>query len=208
MTPQGLRKLVARWERGMPPSEEELRQLQLLEADDPPLYARISPLLPLMRRDAGAAIEIEVPAPELEGRVLERLPRRSGYEEEPEGRSTWAPRWLLQAAAAVVLVGLGLVIGLSIATRSQGAPNTVVVRFELADPQARSVAVVGDFNDWQPQSLEMHKVKGVWELSVPLRRGDVYTYNFLIDGRTWISDPSSLYRIRDGFGGEKSVLQL
>ena len=206
MTSLELRRLIARWEKGIGPSDEEIRRIQLLREEDRPLYEQVAPLLPLMRRDAGAPIELPVPAPGIAERVLESLSRLP--ETGRSARQVVAPRWLLQAAAAVVLVGLGVLIGLSVGTRHNGGPNTVVVRFELADPQARSVAVVGDFNDWKPQSLVMDPAKGVWEISIPLRRGDVYTYNFLVDGRTWIPDPASLYRVRDGFGGEKSVLQL
>ena len=206
MTSLELRRLIARWEKGIGPSDEEIRRIQLLREEDRPLYEQVAPLLPLMRRDAGVPIELPVPAPGIAERVLESLSRLP--ETGRSARQVVAPRWLLQAAAAVVLVGLGVLIGLSVGTRHNGGPNTVVVRFELADPQARSVAVVGDFNDWKPQSLVMDPAKGVWEISIPLRRGDVYTYNFLVDGRTWIPDPASLYRVRDGFGGEKSVLQL
>ncbi len=206
MTSRELRKLIARWERGIAPSDEEIRQIHLLADEDRRLYELVAPLLPLMRRDAGSPIELPVQAPRFAERVLE------GLSEIPAtlrpARRAAAPRWLLQAAAAALLVGLGVLIGLTVANRPGAGPDMVVVRFELTDPQAKSVAVVGDFNDWKPQSLIMHKVKGIWEISVPLRRGDVYTYNFLIDGRSWIPDPASLYRVRDGFGGEKSVLQL
>jgi len=202
MTSREVRKLIERWERGIGPSDEEIRRVLLLKEDDQPLYERIAPLLPLMMRDAGVPIELPVQAPEMAKRVLARLP------EFPAAARAAAPRWILQAAAAVVLLGFGILIGLSVANHPKEGPDMVVVRFELADSQAKSVAVVGDFNDWKPQSLVMQKVKGVWEISVPLRRGDVYTYNFLVDGRSWIPDPASLYRVRDGFGWEKSVLQL
>jgi len=36
----------------------------------------------------------------------------------------------------------------------------------------------------------------------------VYTYNFLLNGRRWIADPSSLRHVDDGFGGTSSVLDL
>ena len=209
MTSRELRTLIERWERGIGPSDEEIRRILLLREDDLPLYERIAPLLPLMLRDAGVPIELPVQVPGIAERVLESLSETPGTVRPPKRAARpAAPRWLLQAAAAAVLLGFGILIGLTVANRPTQGPDMVVVRFELADPQAKSVAVVGDFNDWKPQSLVMHKVRGVWEISVPLRRGDVYTYNFLIDGRSWIPDPASLYRVRDGFGGEKSVLQL
>jgi len=87
---------------------------------------------------------------------------------------------------------------------------SVVVRFELVAPEAGSVSLVGDFNDWDDERhmLRDRDQDGVWEIEVPLQRGNVYTYNFLINGNEWIPDPSAVNHIEDLFGGEKSVLNL
>ncbi len=88
--------------------------------------------------------------------------------------------------------------------------GTVVVRFELVAPEAGSVSLVGDFNEWNEGTHELRDADndGVWEIEVPLERGEVYTYNFLINGDEWIPDPSAVNHIEDSFGGEKSVLNL
>ena len=84
----------------------------------------------------------------------------------------------------------------------------VLVTFSLAAPEAESVALVGDFNDWNPESSKMIRTKGNWEIKVKLKKEQVYTYNYVINGQEWITDPNSLLNVDDGFGGESSILKL
>lgn len=227
MTSREIGRILARWERGEPIGDEELARLERMREENPRDFRRIAPLLSLIRRDGGGAPLLESEAPDIAGRVVERIERvlaegMTGREESsppsvrevrPSGPSRRGPgpvitRVLPQAAAALILLGVGILLGVALSTRPGRPADTVVVRFELDAPKARTVSVVGDFNNWQPEGMVMHKKSGMWEISIPLRRGEVYTYNFLVNGRSWIPDPSSLYRVRDGFGGEKSVLQL
>jgi 1,4-alpha-glucan branching enzyme len=62
------------------------------------------------------------------------------------------------------------------------------VQFRLTAPQAKEVALVGTFNDWDPQarSLKLDK-KGIWKTSMTLEAG-AYEYRFLVDGQ-WQNDP-------------------
>jgi 1,4-alpha-glucan branching enzyme len=88
--------------------------------------------------------------------------------------------------------------------------NEVVVRFELALPEARSVALVGSFTSWDITRLPMavSKGDGTWQVSVRLTKGLIYTYNFVVDGRRWITDPNASGQVDDGFGGHSSVIRL
>ncbi len=85
-----------------------------------------------------------------------------------------------------------------------------VVHFELVAPEAKSVFLVGDFNDWRPGGLKLMESKGsgAWQITVRLKKGVAYRYNFLIDGTRWEPDPSSPLQVDDGFGGKSSVLRL
>ena len=177
----------------------------------PASHAGARTLARLMSRDAGddrPMLSFAVPARRAvdeTARAIRALP--------PHGTRRTSPAAVIKlrvaglasavgaAAVAAVLIASGLV--------APGAA-VVTVSFELAAPQARGVSVVGDFNDWRPLAGVMgdDDGDGVWQLSIDLRRGHVYTYNFLVDGVTWISDPSQLARIRDAFGGEKSLLRL
>lgn len=82
------------------------------------------------------------------------------------------------------------------------APMRMVVEFRLAAPDARAVALVGDFNSWRPEHQLRQTAPGVWTVSVALEPG-VYDYGFVVDGSTVRLDPLAP-RVADGFGGESS----
>jgi len=56
-----------------------------------------------------------------------------------------------------------------------------------AAPEAKKVAIVGDFNEWKPEdSIEMKKQKnGIFKASVDLETGKQYQFRYLIDGEAW-----------------------
>jgi hypothetical protein len=112
----------------------------------------------------------------------------------------------LLAAAALVVALASSLITLAIADRAR----LVEVRFVLAAADADSVALLADFNGWSPQGYVLTKVGGgdEWEITVSLRKGRSYTYNFLIDGERWVPDPSAPAMLADGFGGFVSSLSL
>lgn len=64
-----------------------------------------------------------------------------------------------------------------------------VVRFVFVG-QAKSVALVGDFNEWgaRPVSLAPTGSDGTWSASVPLATGR-HEYAFIVDGKRWVADP-------------------
>jgi hypothetical protein len=49
---------------------------------------------------------------------------------------------------------------------------------------------------------------GVWEIEIPLKKGEEHQYQFLVDGESWIPDPEAPLQVGDGFGGVNSVLQI
>jgi len=93
------------------------------------------------------------------------------------------------------------------AARSSAEPMPVPVQFTLRAVRASQVALVGDFNGWSPTStlLEPGQEPGTWSVTVPLSAGR-HVYAFLVDGRTWMTDPRA-QKARDlDFGRENSVL--
>jgi 1,4-alpha-glucan branching enzyme len=62
------------------------------------------------------------------------------------------------------------------------------VNFYCVAPNAQSVHLVGDFNNWDDRTHPMHRlVDGCWFLQVQLAHGH-HRYRFLIDGKP-VMDP-------------------
>jgi len=70
--------------------------------------------------------------------------------------------------------------------------GTCKVTFELpeaAAPGARTVHLVGDFNNWSETAPELKQGKdGDWTASVTLASGRQYYFRYLIDGTAWEND--------------------
>ena len=80
------------------------------------------------------------------------------------------------------------------------------VQFVFEAPEATSVTLVGDFNEWNPRSTPMSPGRGgMWEATVELTPGR-HTYAFLIDGKVWRVDPRAPMVEDDDFGQEQSVV--
>lgn len=195
------RACVDEWEAGTPPSRspEELKAHLASCAD---CGERYGAFLPLMERDCGKLLGA-APCAQLGDAVMASLdaPRRRLL---PFSSATRLPA--LAAAAAAIFV-LGLSLGIYFARLGS---DTVTVSFALQAPQASTVSLAGDFNGWSGEGYQLRRVgrSGTWEIKVPLKRGKAYVYNFVIDGKIWIADPSVPAKIDDGFGGSGSLLRL
>jgi hypothetical protein len=111
------------------------------------------------------------------------------------------------AAAACLLVSMGLFLRHGIDARSLAPEGLSHVTFVLAAPSAREVAVIGSFNDWNAAGWTMTRdpSRGLWTLSSALPPGN-HEYVFLIDGTTPVADAAAALNVDDGFGGRNSVL--
>lgn len=79
------------------------------------------------------------------------------------------------------------------------------VHFRLRSAAARTVFVVGDFNNWDSHSHGLQREGEEWGLAVALKPGR-YRYKFLVNGTEWTADPAAQAFESDGFGGQCSVL--
>ncbi len=114
-------------------------------------------------------------------------------------------RVAMLAVAAVLVAAISSIATMGV-LRSSG---TVEVHFVLMAPDASSVTLAADFNQWMPEGHELKRDSdGRWEITIPLRKGKSYAYNFVIDGERWIVDPSTAARLEDGFGGSSSTISL
>jgi len=133
--------------------------------------------------------------PALDARVLAAIavPR-------PSQRGVWP--WL--AAAAAVLVAVGVWQPWSRGSRAEASDT---FQFVLVAPQASSVSLVGDFNDWDPARAPMRVAQGVWATAIRLSPGR-YRYAFLVNGAEWRADPGAPASRDDEFGTPGSVVTV
>lgn len=115
----------------------------------------------------------------------------------------------LAATLAALVVGATLAV---LRVRPAAGPvlaTANAVPFVLYAPDARSVAVVGDFNDWDTAATPLQPTgsAGAWVVTVPLHPGR-YRYGFVIDGTRWLADPGAPRAPDDDFGTPNSVLTV
>jgi hypothetical protein len=212
-------EILERWEKTGSITNEELATVENLRATDRRRYRSLKPVLYLMRQDVEGFVEVSGEEPSDPGSIDVRSVEEIDVTEEVmRGIETDRPRFggrarwhqPVAAVAAIALLIAASVLGVLRITTSGSDSMKVVVQFQLSAPEAESVALVGDFNEWEPDAyvLKDPDGDGVWEIEVELEQNRVYTYNFLINETEWISDPSSKARVQDSFGGEKSVLNL
>jgi hypothetical protein len=87
--------------------------------------------------------------------------------------------------------------------RDGGPPR---LHFAVAAEDADRVTLVGDFNGWDEDGLELvdEDGDGVWTLELQTSPGR-YKYRLLVDGVRWMADPEADAQVDDGFGGTDSV---
>jgi hypothetical protein len=85
----------------------------------------------------------------------------------------------------------------------------VMLRFVYIDDEAESIAVAGDFSDWEPIPLTQKLVNGkrVWTGMVSMSRGE-HNYMFRVNGEQWVTDPMAAVQREDGFGNKNAVIYL
>jgi hypothetical protein len=152
--------------------------------------------------------------PSLDRRALDQIHAESHRIAPPASR--WWGVWI---AGAAVAAGVLLAVALpdrettpepasAVALEQAALPaDARPVRLRLAAPASR-VAVVGDFNDWDPAATPLRPAGdgGTWIVELRLKPGR-YHYTFLIDGRRWARDPNAPAAESD-FGAPVSMLTV
>jgi hypothetical protein len=76
-----------------------------------------------------------------------------------------------------------------------------------AAPRARTVAIVGDFNNWNRDATPLKKLgNGDFAVTVELEAGKEYCFRYLIDGQRWENDWHADRYVRSPYGAEDSVV--
>lgn len=220
-----VKSLFDRWEQGreLSPLEKESLSNHFQACES--CRKRYRALFPFVRGVEETRSLVSEPVPDIATSVMAKIRSQIG---EGYTQSGWQrflvilSRWLnLRGATGsfrvrklapvltlglVLLIGGGLFSGVQLGIFAGKPTDEVTVRFTLEHVQARSVGLVGDFSDWKTYPLEW--VGDHWEIQIKLKKGRVYTYNFVVDGEHWVPDPKIPFRVEDGFGGEATLLQL
>jgi hypothetical protein len=155
--------------------------------------------------------------PSVDARIMSAV-RQTGQARWPRllmpRRLTITPLpWSLAAAAALIVAGL---FGAGVANRGailaalsretlNGAKH---IQFTLVAPDAKKVAVVGDFNAWNPAHAAYqarHTGGGVWTVTAPVPLGH-HRYSFVVDDSLWVADPMAPRSNDNDFGLPKSAM--
>jgi hypothetical protein len=112
-------------------------------------------------------------------------------------------------AAGVLAVAGGLMTTLTSRDRAFEAAayrERDTVRFSVVAPAARRVALVGDFNVWDPRGVAMHRGTDghTWTVDVSLPPGR-HAFAYMVDGRLR-ADPAAAKAVEDDFGSPNSVV--
>lgn len=87
-------------------------------------------------------------------------------------------------------------------------PASQRVQFVLVAPDAKKVAVVGDFNGWDASHKAFqaqHRGGGVWSVTAPVPVGH-HRYSFVVDDSVWVADPTAPRAADNDYGMPNSAL--
>lgn len=125
-------------------------------------------------------------------------------------KSTWTHRPRRTPTSGTATDGQGNTRSAD-SVRSQRPPKKIIspreksVMFSLTSPDSKDVAIVGAFNNWEPETMQRGP-DGVWRITVQLAHG-TYEYRFLVDG-VWMQDANNPRRQANDVGGYNSVCNV
>ncbi len=81
------------------------------------------------------------------------------------------------------------------------------VTFTVPAEEAQKVAVVGDFNDWNPKGSLLKKLKnGTFKGTFELPKEQAYEFKYLVDGNYVNETQADSYKWNDFAGAENAVV--
>lgn len=90
----------------------------------------------------------------------------------------------------------------------QGTEQLKVTFAIPADAVDGDVAVVGDFNGWDPTVDPLRRCEGWLKVSVVLEPGKRYSFRYLAEDGRWFNDPEIGTYEPNGMGDDNSLLDL
>lgn len=85
--------------------------------------------------------------------------------------------------------------------------TSLSIEFRYEAPEAKQVALVGDFTNWNEQPILLRRTRnGTWSKKVALPPGR-HQYRYQVDG-FWQDDPDCAQRMANPFGTENCVVEV
>ncbi len=85
------------------------------------------------------------------------------------------------------------------------------VTFSVTPEEAKKVAVVGSFNNWnEKKAVQLKKLKnGTFKGSLDLEKDNSYEFRYLVDGASFVNDDQAdAYAWNEFAGAENSVVNV
>ena len=129
----------------------------------------------------------------------------SALEQAARARTRRLRSWRVGALvglAATLLIAAG-----TIGYRRRTPVDAAEVPFAVNAPAARSVALVGSFNQWNARATPMRRnpATGRWSTALRLQPGR-YVYAYVLDGTTWVVDPLAPRMTEQDYGLANTLL--
>ena len=87
--------------------------------------------------------------------------------------------------------------------------NVCKVTFTVLAKEAKKVAVVGTFNDWNSEVAQLRKLKnGTFKGTLDLENNNNYQFRYIIDTEYTNDEQADSYVWNDYAGAENAVLEL
>ena len=94
------------------------------------------------------------------------------------------------------------------ASNTDAGERLIQTQFILDDNTAKSVSVVGNFNDWKAGATPLTRLEdGLWTATVPLAAGR-HVYAFILDDTLLVTDPRAPKTGDADYGREGSVVMV
>ncbi len=116
-------------------------------------------------------------------------------------------RWLQPVAVAAMLVVALLFIYPGMHAPVKMASSGMPHRFVVYLPGVNSASIVGSFTNWRPVPMQKVDSSGYWVLNLKLPVGE-HRYNYVIENKRLIPDPTITTRELDDFGGQNSIIEV
>lgn len=90
-----------------------------------------------------------------------------------------------------------------------GKSCRVTFKIDGEDAGAEKIAVLGDFNEWDPKAhLLKQRKDGTFSVTLSLDAGQEYRFRYLLDGSEWSNDDQADELVPNVFGSRDSLLSL